>query len=111
MARRANAWQETETLRERLYQRDLDTWGDWLRQQDRLRSLLPKALDLLEEQLDAGGPEAVRLALALVRMTGTAAAAEKPQPVLLQFVEASELRARLRAHGGDDDVPALRSGE
>lgn len=107
MARRTNPWQETEALRERLYQRDLDRWGDWLRQQDRLRALLPRALDVLEEQLDAGGPEAVRLALALVRLTGTAAAADKPQEIMLRYAEEPELRARLAAHGRDDDVPAL----
>lgn len=110
MARRADAWRETEVLRETVYRRDLDQWSDWLRQQDRLRALVPKALDVLERELEAGGPDAIKLALALVKLANVARPAEKPHLALLNLAEADELRARLAAHD-DCDVPKLPSGE
>jgi hypothetical protein len=112
MPRRTDPWRETENLCVDLYRRDLHQWSDWLRQQDRLLALIPRAIDVLEQEFEAGGPEAVKLVLALVKLADVAGPVEKPHMELLGFAEADELRARLAAHAtDDDDVSMLPSGE
>jgi hypothetical protein len=39
----------------------------WAEQSDRLRGLLPKALDKVESALDGGGAEGLKAALAIIR--------------------------------------------
>ena len=112
MARRTNAYSQTENLRDRLYQRDLDRWADWLQQQERLRALVPKALDVLESALSGDEPD-VKLALGLLKLLDLAEPVPSPGGILsYQFVDEGEVRARLSAHPYDaDDVPALPAGE
>jgi hypothetical protein len=67
---------------------------------------------MLGETLDAGGPEAVKLALELVRLTDLAAAAEKLDRNRIQFAADEELVPRNAARiDHEADVPALTSGK
>ena len=106
MARRQrDSWQEIERLRERRYQYDLARWTAWLQEQDRLRALLPTAVDVIAEALTGGGSEATQLALALVKLSGLARPVEKPDRLRLDFADPDELRAGLPDH--DDGMPML----
>ena len=102
MARRQGSWEETECLRRRRYQHDLACWAEWRTQQDRLRGLLPRAIDTLERVLETDGPEAVKVALVLVKLSDAAGQPEKPQRVLIDLADPDELAAGLPA--GEDRV-------
>ncbi len=42
----------------------------WSEQCDRYRAMLPKALDTIEEALNIGGPDALKAALTIIRLSG-----------------------------------------
>jgi hypothetical protein len=42
----------------------------WSEQCDRYRAMLPKALDTVEEALTIGGPDALKAALTIIRLSG-----------------------------------------
>lgn len=98
---------DADDLYERRYRHDLARWAEWRQQQDRLRALVPRAIDVLEEELEAGGPDAVKLALALVRLANVADAPTKPDRLLLSLADADELRAGLPP----DEPAALPAGD
>jgi hypothetical protein len=97
--------QEFERLLEQRYQYDLAKWTAWLQEQDRLQALLPTAVDVLAEALTGDGPEATKLALALVKLSGLARPMEKPDRLQLDFADPDELQAGLPDH--DDGMPVL----
>ena len=111
MARRNSLLEETAGLRDRLYLQELDRWTEWLIQQDKLRALLPKALHVLEQELDAGGPTAVKVALALVQLLEVAVPVDKPHLPLIDLAGVNELRARLAVDGAKHADPPMLPGQ
>lgn len=84
-----------ESLVERRYHHDLTEWAAWRRHQARLRRLASRALDSLEKELDAGGPEAIKAAALILRMAATAKEPSAPQRFLLEMTDGPELAAGL----------------
>jgi hypothetical protein len=111
MPRRTSVWEQMQEQREQLYRAELARWSEWLRQQDQLRALAPKAIRVIDEALDAGGPDAVKAAFALVRLLGAAGPAEKPHLALLNLASPEEVAARLNAVRDDVAIPALPAGQ
>ena len=112
MSRRSNFLPELALQRDRLYERDLDRWAEWLQQQERLRALVPKALDVLESALSGDEPD-VKLALGLLKLLDLAEPVPSPGGIVsYTFVDEGEVRARLSAHQSDaDDAPTMPAGE
>jgi hypothetical protein len=96
---------DSDDLREFKYQYDLDRWGDWQRQQARLQELLPQAIDVLEETLDKGGPEATKVAMALVKLTDIAKKPLKPERALIELSPEEEIAAGLPAGDNERALP------
>lgn len=95
-----------DDLRERRYQYDLARWGDWKLQQDRFQEILPRAIDVLEDTLEQGGPEAAKVALALVKIANVAKGPVKPERVLIELSPVEEIAAGLPP---DEDMPPVDS--
>jgi len=82
-----------ESLVDRRYAHDLAEWAAHRQHQARLRRLAGRALDALEETLDAGGPDALKAAALVLRMAATAQAPKAPYRHLLEMTDAAELAA------------------
>src|SRR5688500_1809907 len=104
MARRQSEWEAMELLRQRRYQHDLTRWGEWQAQRDRLHELLPQALDVIEDTLSKSGPEALKVAMEVVKMSGVSGSVTKPQRILIDMADADELAAGLPEA---DNLPGL----
>lgn len=91
-----------ESLVERRYRHDLAEWAAWRQQQARLRRLAGRALDTLEETLDAGGEGAMKAAALILRMAATAQAPQAPYRHSLEMTDAAELAAGLTSEGTEN---------
>lgn len=110
MPRKPTQYELTERLRDQIYAYQLAEWREFQATQARYRELLPKAFDALADALDTGGPDAVRAALALVKMADLTAAPTKPNRRLLAISDPDELLVHLPAEPVEDP-PALATGE
>lgn len=81
-----------KNLVDRRYAHDLKEWAAWQQQQARLRHLAGRALDTLEDALEAGGPDALKAAALILRMTATAEL-RAPQRLTLEMTDAEVLAA------------------
>ena len=71
-----NAWRKWHPEFEaELNRRRAEVWGA---SADRLRALLPRALDILEQKLDAPPAESANMALAVVKLSGLATDGLRP---------------------------------
>jgi len=82
-----------ESLVDRRYRHDMAEWAAWQQHQARLRRLAGRALDALEETLDAGGPDALKAAALILRTAGAASAPTAPQRYVLEMTDGAELAA------------------
>lgn len=83
----------TQSLVDRRYAHDMAEWAAWQQHQARLRRLAARALDALEETLDAGGPDALKAAALILRTAGSASAPTPPQRYVLEMTDGAELAA------------------
>jgi len=75
----------------RRYNHDLAVWRAWHKYQARLRRLADRALDTLEESLDAGGPEAQKAAALILRKAATTKEPAPPNLLDLALMEDDQL--------------------
>lgn len=92
-----------ESLVDRRYRHDLAQWAAWRQQQARLRRLAGRALDTLEETLDAGGEGAMKAAALLLRMAAAAQAPQAPYRHLLEMTDTAELAAGITSSPEESD--------
>lgn len=97
-----------ESLVDRRYRHDLAEWAAWRQHQARLRRLASRALDTLEETLDAGGADAMKAAALVLRMTATAQAPQAPYRHSLEMTDAAELAAGITSVGTENTANAER---
>ncbi|MFA5551236.1 MAG: hypothetical protein WDA03_06415 [Trueperaceae bacterium] len=82
-----------ESLVARRYRHDLAEYAAWQQHQARLRRLVGRALDALEETLDAGGPDALKAAALILRTTATMQEPRPPSLLELATVDDDDLLA------------------
>lgn len=82
-----------ESLVDRRYRHDLGEWAAHRQHQARLRRLAGRALDALEETLDAGGPDALKAAALILRTTATMQEPRPPSLLELATVDDDDLLA------------------
>lgn len=75
----------------------------WAEQCDRYRAMLPKALDTVETALTEGGPDALKAALTVIRLSGlelkpTGDTDAEDAEITLKTREADRFFRRLRTH-------------
>lgn len=107
MARHQNDKEPRSELEERRYQYDLARVGEWRKQQDQLRELTPIAMEVLSETLEVGGPEAVRVALALIKMSDLGGRPVMPDRMLMGLSDDEYLAAGLP---DSEKVPRITRG-
>lgn len=103
MAHRQHDRELVESLRQRRYEYELARWRQWQAQQDRLNRLIPQALDVIEDALLRGGPDATKVAMEMIRMTNLSGSVNKPQRVLIDLEDPDDLVAGLP----EPDEPSL----